>query len=52
MGDEIAPLPKEISKLLLDANVPFEVMSSPSACRTYNVLLSEDRRVGLAVIPV
>jgi len=52
MGDEIAPLPKEISKQLLGANVPFEVMSSPSACRTYNVLLSEDRRVGLAVIPV
>ena len=29
-----------------------EVMSSPAACRTYNVLLSEGRRVGLALLPV
>ena len=29
-----------------------EVMSSPAACRTYNVLLSEGRRVALALIPV
>jgi uncharacterized protein len=29
-----------------------EVMSSPAACRTYNVLLSEGRRVALALLPV
>lgn len=52
MGADIAPLPKDIASKLEDAGVPFEVMGSPSACRTYNILLSEDRRVGLAVIPV
>jgi uncharacterized protein len=27
-------------------------MNSPTACRTYNILLSEGRRIGLALIPV
>nr|MCU0854979.1 Mth938-like domain-containing protein [Paracoccaceae bacterium] len=29
-----------------------EAMASPAACRTYNVLLSEGRRVALALLPV
>ena len=52
MGIDILPLPKVIANKLEQAGVPFEVMGSPSACRTYNVLLSEDRRVGLAILPV
>tara|TARA_Y100000389_G_scaffold15401_1_gene13681 strand:+ start:653 stop:1006 length:354 start_codon:yes stop_codon:yes gene_type:complete len=52
MGKEISPLPKTIYNKLEKAGVPFEVMNSPSACRTYNVLLSEERRVGLAVLPI
>jgi len=27
-------------------------MNSPAACRTYNILLSEGRRVAAALIPV
>jgi uncharacterized protein len=27
-------------------------MSSPAACRTYNVLLSEGRRIAAALLPV
>jgi len=27
-------------------------MNSPTACRTYNILLSEGRRIGLALVPV
>jgi uncharacterized protein len=27
-------------------------MASPSACRTYNVLLAEGRRIGAAILPV
>jgi uncharacterized protein len=27
-------------------------MSTPSACRTYNVLLSEGRRIAIAALPV
>ena len=52
MGKEISPLPKVIINKLEEAGVPYELMNSASACRTYNVLLSEDRRVGLAVLPV
>tara|TARA_R110002124_G_scaffold132305_5_gene294841 strand:- start:3615 stop:3968 length:354 start_codon:yes stop_codon:yes gene_type:complete len=52
MGANIAPLPKGIATKLEEARVPFEVMSSASACRTYNVLLSEERRVALAILPV
>ena len=37
---------------LEEAGLGVEVMASPAACRTYNVLLSEGRRVGLALIPV
>jgi len=29
-----------------------ELMSTPSACRTYNVLLAEGRRVAAALMPV
>lgn len=51
-GAEIAPLPKAVRAALEDAGVGVEVMASPSACRTYNILLSEGRRVALAVLPV
>lgn len=52
MGAEIAPLPKALRAALEEKGVGVEVMSSPSACRTYNVLLSEGRRVALAALPV
>lgn len=52
MGSEIAHLPSDLRKLLDDAGIGAEVMSSPQACRTYNVLLGEGRRVGLALLPV
>lgn len=51
-GAEIAHLPAGLRKTLEDAGLGVEVMSSPTACRTYNVLLSEGRRVGLALLPV
>ncbi len=51
-GADIAPVPKDIRETLENAGVAIEVMSSPSACRTYNILLSEGRRVALAVLPV
>jgi len=37
---------------LEDAGIGVEIMNSPTACRTYNVMLSEGRRIGLALIPV
>ncbi|MEM7744509.1 MAG: Mth938-like domain-containing protein [Pseudomonadota bacterium] len=51
-GADIAPLSADLRQALDDAGVGHEVMSSPSACRTYNVLLTEDRRVGAALLPV
>lgn len=32
--------------------IVLDVMDTGAACRTYNVLLSEERRVGAALIPV
>jgi uncharacterized protein len=51
-GAEIAHLPKGLRATLEDAGVGVEAMASPAACRTYNVLLSEGRRIALALLPV
>lgn len=51
-GAEIAHIPATVRDPLEAAGVGVEVMSSPSAARTYNVLLSEGRRVALAMLPV
>ena len=51
-GGEIAHPPSAFRTTLEAAGIGVEAMSSPAACRTYNVLLSEGRRVGLALIPV
>ena len=52
MGAEIAPLDPAFRAVLEEAGIGVEIMASPPACRTYNVLLSEGRRVGLALLPV
>lgn len=52
MGKEIAHAPAEFRAALEEAGIGVEVMASPAACRTYNVLLSEGRRIALAVLPV
>lgn len=52
MGAEIAHLPIPLRNALDAAGIGAEVMSSPQACRTYNVLLGEGRRVGLALLGV
>ena len=51
-GETIAHIPAVLRDTLEEAGIGVEIMSSPSACRTYNVLLSEGRRVGLALLPV
>ncbi|MEO0401368.1 MAG: Mth938-like domain-containing protein [Pseudomonadota bacterium] len=51
-GAEIAHAPAGLRAALEEAGLGLEVMSSPSAARTYNVLLSEGRRIALAVLPV
>lgn len=51
-GAEIAHIPSAFRAGLEAAGVGVEIMGSPAACRTYNVLLSEGRRIALALIPV
>ena len=51
-GAEIAHIPADLRDALEGAGLGVDAMASPSACRTYNVLLSEGRRVGLALLPV
>ena len=51
-GAEIAHLPRGLRTRLEEAGVGVEAMASPAAARTYNVLLSEGRRVALAMLPI
>ncbi|NIZ13894.1 Mth938-like domain-containing protein [Phaeobacter sp. HF9A] len=51
-GAEIAHIPADLRAALEGAGIGVEVMNSPAACRTYNVLLSEGRRIALAALPV
>ena len=51
-GSEIAHLPQQTRETLEAAGLGVEIMASPAACRSYNVLLSEGRRIGLAARPV
>ena len=37
-------------KPLIDAHIGYEVMTSQAACRTYNILMSEGRKVLAAVL--
>lgn len=51
-GDEIGHIPQELRKQLDAVGIGAEAMNSPAACRTYNVLVSEGRRVAAALLPV
>ena len=51
-GAETAHMPRPLRDRLEEAGLGVEAMNSPAACRTYNVLLSEGRRVAVAVLPV
>jgi uncharacterized protein len=42
--------PMEMLRPLIDAGVGFELMDTRAACRTYNILLAEDRKVAAALI--
>ena len=49
-GPEIAPIPAALRQTLESAGLGVEIMASAAACRTYNVLLSEGRRVAVALL--
>jgi uncharacterized protein len=55
MGAELALPEAEFQRwraTLEAAGVGLELMATPAACRTYNVLLAEGRRVAAALMPV
>lgn len=51
-GAETGFAPAELRAALEAADVAYECMATGPACRTYNVLLSEGRRIGAALLPV
>jgi len=51
-GAETTHIPKPLRIQLEDAGIGVEPMASPAACRTYNVLLAEGRRIAAALLPV
>lgn len=51
-GAAVAHVPTAFRDALEEQGIGVEVMASPAACRTYNVLLGEGRRVAVALLPV
>ncbi|MWD29469.1 hypothetical protein E0K89_018480 [Aquicoccus sp. SCR17] len=51
-GADMAYLPRAFRERLEAEEMAIEAMATGPACRTYNVLLSEGRRVALAALPV
>jgi uncharacterized protein len=52
LGPVMAPPPRAIREALAAAQVGLEVMDTPAACRLYNVLAREGRRLAAALIAV
>lgn len=50
-GSDITPIPTALRQQLEQAGLGVESMASPPAARTYNVLLSEGRRIAAALLP-
>ncbi len=51
-GPKFALAPPALRDGLRGHGVVVEAMATPAACRTYNVLLAEDRRVAAALIAI
>lgn len=51
-GEKIKPLPEALRVDLRTHGLALELMDTGAACRTYNVLLAEERRVAAALIAV
>lgn len=51
-GADLTRVPEGFVAALEACGIAVEAMATPVACRTYNMLLAEARRVALAVLPV
>jgi uncharacterized protein len=52
LGRRFRPLPPAVREALRTAGIAGDAMDTGAACRTYSVLLAEDRRVAAALFPV
>ena len=52
LGPAMAPPPRAVREAMAAARVGLEVMDTPEACRLYNVLAREGRRIAAALIAV
>ena len=50
-GPRMAPIPRELRAGLKAKGIVVDPMDTGAACRTYNVLLAEERRVAAALLP-
>ena len=51
LGRSTSAVPAALRTALRSAGIALEAMDTGAACRTYNVLVAEDRRVAAALIP-
>jgi len=51
LGRATSAVPAALRTALRTARIALEAMDTGAACRTYNVLVAEDRRVAAALIP-
>lgn len=51
-GDRMVPLNRGVRSAFLDAGLTVEAMATGSACRSYNVLVTEGRSVAVALIAI
>ncbi|MEQ9638970.1 MAG: Mth938-like domain-containing protein [Alphaproteobacteria bacterium] len=51
-GPRIEPLDAGVRREVRNWGIAIELMDTGAACRTYNVLLAEERRVAAALLPV
>jgi len=51
LGNSTRAIPTELRHALRSHRIALEPMTTAAACRTYNVLTAEDRRVAAALIP-
>jgi uncharacterized protein len=52
LGRRVEPPASALRAELRRAGIAVETMDTGAACRTYNVLLAEDRRVAAALLPL
>ena len=51
LGRRMTPIAAGLRAALKTSGVAIEAMDTGAACRTYNVLLAEDRRIAAALLP-